>query len=115
MTRTDDDLQRKWLAGRTHRLTGAPLRIRRFDLPRGSMVSAAAHMPHAVEPRSVAGHGTRLCTLFAFAKPDARGELSRSPERRRGGYALPDAVARMAAAGEIPTVRKGPRNIFSLY
>ena len=45
-------------------LIGEPLEILYVDLPPGSMVSAAAHMPHGVEPREE-GRGTRLCTLFA--------------------------------------------------
>ena len=67
-------------------MTGEPLEILHVALPPGSMVSAAAHMPHGVEPRKV-GRGTRLCTLFAYAKPDPLMQLVRSSERRAGGYA----------------------------
>ena len=78
------------------------------------MMSAAAHMPHAVEPRRK-GRGTRLCSLFTYAKPDPLRQIARSPERRRGGFAYPPEVLDRAIRGEISTVRKGERNIFSYY
>ena len=73
-----------WLKGKKHRITGEPLEILYVDLPPGSMVSAAAHMPHGVEPREE-GRGTRLCTLFAcvptstsspFARPMCKPQLT---------------------------------------
>ena len=110
----DGAFQELWLKGRRHKVTGEPLSIAYMAVPPGSMVSAAAHMPHGVEPRG-AGRTTRLCTLFCYAKPDPARKLTRSPERRRGGFAFPPEVLEKAIAGEIPTVPAGEQSLFSYY
>ena len=110
----DEAFREGWLQGKKHRITGEPLDILCVDLPPGSMVSAAAHMPHGVEHRAM-GRGTRLCTLFAYAKPDPEGLLVRSPERRAGGYAVSPEVLEAACAGKILTVRPGPKNFFTMH
>lgn len=112
----DGSFKELWLKGRRHKVTGEPLSIAYMSVPRGSMVSAAAHMPHGVEPRGAGREGTtRLCTLFCYAKPDPARKLTRSPERRRGGFAFPPEVLEKAIAGAIPTVPAGEHSLFSYY
>jgi hypothetical protein len=146
----DQAFREGWLKGRRHRVTGEPLEVLCAPLPPGSMISAAAHMPHGVECREV-GRGTRLCTLFACecddpspapryrqhctrgasllftfdpawcasvctdAKPDPEEKLVRSPERRKGGYAVSPEVLQAAMEGRIKTVRAGRKNFFTMY
>lgn len=137
-------------------ITGEPLDVLCVPLPPGSMMSAAAHMPHGVEPRlpgrgtthpravlsqcsqccrtprasrllvrahsdsrrpapTACSSGTRLCTLFAYAKPDPLERLVRSPERRAGGYAVSPEVLQAAAEGRIMTVQPGLKNFFTMH
>ena len=71
VTRTDydEEMEESWIAGKVHAYTGEPLRIKRLDIPPGSMVSFVHHMPHHVGHRKEAS-GLRLGLLMAFRTPD---------------------------------------------
>lgn len=74
--RTDyDDGMQAWLDGKIHAFTGEPLRIKRLDIPPGSMVSFVHHMPHHVGHRRD-GSGLRLGLLMAYRTPDPNSDPS---------------------------------------
>ena len=81
------------LAGRTHPLTGEPLRIRHLELPPGSMISFCPHMPHFVAPRKP-GYGVRWGLLLAYREPDPK---RRFPCISRG---IPDLWVERHLSGE---------------
>jgi hypothetical protein len=62
-------MQKNWLPGKTHPITGMPLEIRHLSLPPGSMVSFVHHMPHYVSPRKIEA-STRWGLLMAYRTPD---------------------------------------------
>lgn len=74
------------------------------------MVSCLTHAPHAVSAKTT---GTRYCTLFCYAAADPEG--LHPPSDARATWSLPVEYERMAVAGEIPGVEKGPHNLFSWY
>ena len=43
-------MERGWLVGKVHPITGEPLRIVNHALPPGSLVCFPHHMPHSVTP-----------------------------------------------------------------
>jgi hypothetical protein len=65
----DREMEETWITGKVHAYTGEPLRIKRLDIPPGSMVSFVHHMPHHVGHRKE-GTGLRLGLLMAFRSPD---------------------------------------------
>ena len=67
-------MQRAWLCGRTHPITGEPLAVTKIALPPGSLVCFGHHMPHYVAPIDES-HGTRLGLLMVFRRPDPKGRL----------------------------------------
>ena len=105
----DAELERTWLAGKRHPITGDPLRIEHLELPPGSMVTALTHIPHAVSPRPP-GSGTRHCALFSYREPDPDGRVPITTAASQ-----PWELERDCALGEIPGLKGGPVNLFSLY
>ena len=73
-TGTEEAMQRAWLSGRTHPLTGEPLAVTKIALPPGSLVCFGHHMPHYVGSINES-HGTRLGLLMVFRRPDPKGRL----------------------------------------
>ncbi|NKB69755.1 MAG: hypothetical protein GKR89_22010 [Candidatus Latescibacteria bacterium] len=71
----DEAMEAGWMQGKIHAFTGAPLQIRRFDVPPGSMVSFVHHMPHHVGYRQ-ADAPTRWGLLMAYRTPDSRARPS---------------------------------------
>ena len=110
--RDDAKFEREWLAGKDHPVTGEPLQITELELPPGSMVSCLTHAPHAVSPKA-SGSGTRYCTLFCYAAADPEGVQPASDARET--WSLPAEFERLAVAGKIAGVEKGPRNLFTRY
>ena len=91
----DDVMAAGWMKGKTHPITGAPLRIERFGLPPGSIAVVLSHGAHGVAPKAHAKKKTRLCTLFAYRK--AAGDVIPSPGRQ-----VPPCWAAKARRGELP-------------
>ena len=58
---------------------------------------------------------TETPTKQASKKPDPEEKLVRSPERRKGGYAVSPEVLQAAMEGRIKTVRAGRKNFFTMY
>jgi|EP01047_Picozoa_sp_COSAG01_P047099 hypothetical protein len=58
----------RWLQGKTHPISGEPLRIRRLHIPPGSFISFCHHMPHWVGARTL-NAPTRWALLLAFRTP----------------------------------------------
>jgi len=91
----DDAMRTQWLKGKTHPITGKPLKIVRLSLSPGSMVSFPHHMPHHVGPRHPDAPPRRTL-LMAYRTPDPDAE----PTRWTDG-APPQWIKRMDAAGKI--------------
>ena len=88
-------MQESWLQGKTHAVTGLPLKIVHLSLPPGSMVSFVHHMPHYVAPRHTGGT-TRWGLLMAYRTPDAMA----TPAKWTSGVPT-HWVERTVAAGEL--------------
>jgi hypothetical protein len=64
----DAELEKGWMAGKTHPQTGRPLTIEGLDAPAGSVVLMWTHAAHAVTPRQAASP-TRWCVVYAYRNP----------------------------------------------
>ena len=100
--RTDDDaaMQKNWLPGKTHPVTGKPLEIRHLSLPPGSMVSFVHHMPHYVSPRKTEA-STRWGLLMAYRTPDPFASPAKWTSRVPAHW-----VERMEASGLLSSIAR---------
>jgi hypothetical protein len=65
---TDADLERDWLVGKVHPITGEPLRMERLEAPPGSVVLMWTHALHGVTPRRP-DSPTRWTVVYAYRNP----------------------------------------------
>ena len=84
-TEYDDKFEAGWMRGKTHPVTGKPLRIERLSLPPGSMVSFVHHMPHHVGHRNHDAP-TRWGLLMAYRTPDPAQRPTRQNPSRHPGH-----------------------------
>jgi hypothetical protein len=91
----DAELAAGWMKGKTHPLTGEPLRTERLSLPRGSVVCCNTHAAHMVNPKPP-GTRQRLACSWFFKKRSDRSGMTSAP------YAVPPILALRAAEGELP-------------
>lgn len=66
----DDALERGWMKGKLHPLTGEPLCIQPLECPRGSVVLMWTHALHGVNGRAALAP-TRWCVVTAYRNPGA--------------------------------------------
>ncbi len=66
--RTDEDLRKGWLVGKTHPETGEPLEIEPLSAPPGTVALMWTHAAHAVSERK-ADSNTRWCVVYAYRNP----------------------------------------------
>jgi hypothetical protein len=66
--KTDEELHTGWLAGKTHPLTGQPLKIEPLSAPENSVVLMHTHAAHAVTPRQK-DSPMRWCVVYAYHNP----------------------------------------------
>ena len=59
-----------WIAGKTHPITGAPLKIEALDAPEGTVALMWTHAAHAVSARKP-GSDTRWTVVYAYRNPGA--------------------------------------------
>ena len=64
----DEELLAGWMAGRTHPLTGDPLRIEELSAPPGSVALLWTHAAHGVSPRRTES-GFRWAIVFGYRNP----------------------------------------------
>ena len=64
----DKDLEEKWLAGKTHPLTGEPLRIESLEVSPGTVILMWTHAAHGVTPR-ISKNSTRWTVVYAYRNP----------------------------------------------
>ena len=72
----DEAFRASWLLGKTHPLTGEPLRIETPTAPAGSVVLMHTHAAHAVSPRQAASP-MRWCVVYAYRNPGAPISVAR--------------------------------------
>ena len=133
--RDDEEMDTKWLAGKSHPITGKPLVREHLELPPGSLVAALTHVPHVVGPRK---EGVRHAALMVYANPDHSCTLPQERIRgdpqstqlsekerlelnflRRSAFTptthadgVPIEWRRLAAAGRVPGVDGVHANLF---
>jgi hypothetical protein len=74
LAETDEELERIWLAGKRHPLTGEPLRIERLSAPPATVILMWTHALHGVTPR-MPSSPTRWTVVYAYRNP---GQPSRA-------------------------------------
>jgi len=67
---SDEELHAGWLRGKTHPLTGEPLRSEALQTPPGTVILMWTHALHAVSPRR-AESATRWAVVYAYRNPGA--------------------------------------------
>ena len=94
-------MEKTWLKGKSHPITGKPLELVHLWLPPGSMVSFVHHMPHYVGPRQPEAN-TRWALLMAYRTPDPKASPAKWTD------AVPSHwVERMVAEGKLsPTASR---------
>lgn len=102
---TDEDFASGWLQGKHHPISGGTLAIQSLSLPPGSLVSAVAHLAHAVSKRA-ADRTTRFGSLWSYRvyDPDAAKEFLPTNEVSvgSGGHGIPPSLQHGAATGFLP-------------
>ena len=68
LAQTDDELQRSWLEGKRHPLTGEPLRIEHLSAPPATVILMWTHALHGVTPRKPSSP-TRWTVVYAYRNP----------------------------------------------
>jgi len=66
----DEEFRDGWLRGKTHPLTGQPLRIEELNAPPATVIVMWTHAAHAVSRRR-AGSDTRWTVVYAYRNPGA--------------------------------------------
>ena len=74
IAQTDEELERIWLEGKCHPVSGEPLRIERLSAPPRSVILMWTHALHGVTPRKPSSP-TRWTVVYAYRNP---GQPSRS-------------------------------------
>jgi hypothetical protein len=74
LAQTDEELQRIWLEGKCHPVTGEPLRIERLSAPPATVILMWTHALHGVTPRQPSSP-TRWTVVYAYRNP---GQPSRA-------------------------------------
>lgn len=65
---SDEELLATWLAGKSHPVTGEPLRIVDLTAPPATIALMWTHAAHAVAPRQETS-STRWCVVYAYRNP----------------------------------------------
>jgi hypothetical protein len=68
LAETDEELERTWLEGKRHPLTGEPLRIERLSAPPATVILMWTHALHGVTPRKPSSP-TRWAVVYAYRNP----------------------------------------------
>ena len=96
----DGEFMHRWLAGKSHPITGRPLEVTRLSLPPGSVVAAFAHLAHGVSPRAI-GLLPRGASLWCYHRYEPA--VSQPwPDGKSGGVNLPPALQSAGERGELP-------------
>ncbi|MCZ6632751.1 MAG: phytanoyl-CoA dioxygenase family protein [bacterium] len=65
---TDEELKSGWMAGKTHPVTGEPLKIEGLSVPPGTVILMWTHAAHGVNPRQDDSE-TRWTVVYAYRNP----------------------------------------------
>lgn len=65
---SNEELATRWLAGKSHPLTGEPLHVVDLTAPPATVALMWTHAAHAVTPRREAS-STRWCVVYAYRNP----------------------------------------------
>ncbi|MEO8182475.1 MAG: phytanoyl-CoA dioxygenase family protein [Deltaproteobacteria bacterium] len=68
MAETDEELERLWIEGKRHPLTGEPLRIERLSAPPATVILMWTHALHGVTARR-SSSATRWTVVYAYRNP----------------------------------------------
>ena len=102
---TDEEFASGWLRGKCHPISGDPLEIQSLSLPPGSLVSAVAHLAHAVSKRAM-DRTTRFGSLWSYRVYDSDAAKDFLPTNEvsvgSGGHGIPPSLQHAAATGNLP-------------
>jgi hypothetical protein len=68
LAQSDEELQRAWVDGKRHPLTGEPLRIENLSAPPATVILMWTHALHGVTPRKPSS-ATRWTVVYAYRNP----------------------------------------------
>jgi hypothetical protein len=68
LAQSDEELQRIWLEGKRHPVTGQPLRIEQLSAPPATVILMWTHALHGVTPRKPSSP-TRWTVVYAYRNP----------------------------------------------